>query len=68
MLQLRCPKCQKTMLYHSSKKGKNEPSKKCVFCGRNFTVKNNIVKRVEKRPLNEKKELCFASYGKCGLN
>ena len=46
MFILKCPGCKNTMKYQnmtSDLKGKN---KKCVYCGKSFSVKNNILKKI----------------------
>jgi hypothetical protein len=46
MFLLRCPKCKQTMNYQPQTKGITSKSKKCVYCGRGFVVRKNIVKKL----------------------
>jgi hypothetical protein len=40
---LRCPKCHNKMKYESRNSIIKGKSKACVYCGKNFSVKNNII-------------------------
>lgn len=42
---LRCPQCRNTQKYHTYAKDRSSEgkSKRCVYCGRSFTVAKNIV-------------------------
>jgi len=48
MFLLQCPKCKNRMKYSTKDRILTKKSKRCVYCGRNFNVKNNIIKRIEK--------------------
>jgi hypothetical protein len=48
MLLLRCPKCRNSMKYQPVAKDFFSRSKRCVYCGRNFKVGDNIVKQIDK--------------------
>ncbi|MBS1267131.1 MAG: hypothetical protein MAG795_01103 [Candidatus Woesearchaeota archaeon] len=45
-LILRCPKCRQTMKYVPSKGSKSiyKKRKRCVYCGRSFSVREHLVK------------------------
>jgi uncharacterized protein YbaR (Trm112 family) len=47
MLLLKCPKCKNSMKYMPLKQGIIGKSKKCVYCGKNFNVRDNIEKKLE---------------------
>ena len=46
MFLLKCPKCGNDMKYQTSDNILSKKVKKCVYCGRSFTVKKHIVKRL----------------------
>lgn len=47
ILLLKCPKCKNSMKYMPLKQGVIGKSKKCVYCGKSFNVRDNIVKKIE---------------------
>jgi transposase-like protein len=48
MFLLRCPECKHTMKYQPTKVDLKGLSKRCVYCGKSFNVKNSIEKQIEK--------------------
>lgn len=44
LLLLKCPKCHNSMKYQSKDNYIMGKSKKCVYCGRSFNVRNNLIK------------------------
>ncbi|MGM5480923.1 MAG: hypothetical protein ACQESE_00785 [Nanobdellota archaeon] len=47
-LLLICPKCRNTMQYENRTKEVIGKTKKCVYCGRNFTVnRKSIEKKID---------------------
>jgi len=46
MFLLRCPKCRNQMKYHTSCLILAGKKKRCVYCGRTYAVKDNIVKKL----------------------
>jgi uncharacterized protein YbaR (Trm112 family) len=46
LLLLKCPQCKKDMKYHtySSKDSVANKVKKCVYCGRSYKIKDNIIR------------------------
>jgi len=48
MLLLICPKCKNRMKYQSQDKILTGKRKACVYCGRSFLVRENILKKVDK--------------------
>ena len=46
ILLLKCPNCKNEMKYQNSTSGIMGKSKKCVYCGKSFNVRDNIVKRL----------------------
>ena len=44
MLLLKCPKCKHDMKCQPNSKNLKGKRKICVYCGKSFSVKNNIVK------------------------
>ncbi len=48
MFLLKCPNCGNNMKYQPAKFGTHGKSKRCVYCGKSFTVKDHIIKVVEK--------------------
>ncbi|MEE9525285.1 MAG: hypothetical protein V3V78_01615 [Candidatus Woesearchaeota archaeon] len=47
MFLIKCPKCKQNMKYQVMKGLVAGKSKRCVYCGRSFQVKENIVKKVK---------------------
>ena len=47
MFLLRCPGCKQTMNYQIMKPGLDDKRKVCVYCGRSFKVKKNIIKIIK---------------------
>jgi len=46
MLLLKCPKCKNNMKYQSMDGNIIGKSKRCVYCGRSFKIRDNIIKKV----------------------
>ena len=46
MFLLRCPKCRNTMKYETRSAILGSRRKTCVYCGRSFIAKDNILKRL----------------------
>lgn len=42
---LRCPKCKNKMMYQAMDSKLMGKRKSCVYCGRSFSVKENIIDR-----------------------
>jgi predicted nucleic-acid-binding Zn-ribbon protein len=47
MLLLQCPKCKNRMKYQSKTVILTGKRKTCVYCGRNFKVRDNLIKKVQ---------------------
>jgi uncharacterized protein YbaR (Trm112 family) len=47
ILLLKCPNCKNNMKYMPLKTGVIGKSKKCVYCGKNYNVRDNILKKLE---------------------
>ena len=47
MFLLRCPRCKQTMKYQCLGGKLEKKRKSCVYCGRNYEVKNNIIKSLD---------------------
>jgi len=49
MFLLRCPQCKHTMKYQPQGKNKTilgDRTKQCVYCGKAFKAKNNVIKEL----------------------
>jgi transposase-like protein len=44
---LKCPKCGHGMKYHTDTKILSDKRKRCVYCGRNFKVKDHVLKQIK---------------------
>ena len=44
---VKCPRCGHTMQYQCMTKGIFGKTKKCVYCGKSFSVKERVVKRLK---------------------
>jgi len=44
MLLLKCPRCKNNMKYQPTNSELSTKVKRCVYCGRTYKVKENIVK------------------------
>ena len=44
--ELKCPQCHHHMKYEARDSILTNKIKKCVYCGKNYRVKNNIVKQL----------------------
>jgi len=49
MFRLLCPNCKNYLNYQPLKAEISDKRKRCVYCGKNFTVKNQIIKEFSKR-------------------
>gem|GEM_PF-1095639 len=45
ILILRCPKCKNNMKYNAASILLADKRKRCVYCGRSFKIKDNIIKK-----------------------
>ena len=48
ILLLICPKCKNRMKYQSTDTILTGKRKQCVYCGRSFLVRENVLKKVDK--------------------
>jgi len=48
MFLLQCPGCKNRMKYQNRGSIIIKKSKKCVYCGRSFKVRDSIIKKLEK--------------------
>ena len=46
-LRLKCDKCKHFMNYKPSKANLSDLKKKCVYCGKTFSVKKNLIKELK---------------------
>lgn len=44
---LKCPGCKNDMKYNARDTILHNKIKRCVYCGKNYRVKNNILKQLE---------------------
>ncbi|MBW2970872.1 hypothetical protein KY320_01795 [Candidatus Woesearchaeota archaeon] len=44
MLLLRCPQCKQAMKYESRDRMYYNKTKRCVYCGKSFQVRDSIVR------------------------
>lgn len=45
ILLLRCPKCKNNMKYNATSIYLSDKRKRCVYCGKSFKIKDNILKK-----------------------
>jgi uncharacterized protein YbaR (Trm112 family) len=45
ILLLRCPKCKNNMRYNSTSVYPADRRKRCVYCGKSYKIKDNIIKK-----------------------
>jgi hypothetical protein len=46
MFLLQCPKCKQQMKYESRNEEIFRKKKRCVYCGKTFDVRKNLVKKL----------------------
>jgi transposase-like protein len=46
MFLVKCPKCKHDMKYQTTSSLLTNKKKRCVYCGRSFSVKDRLVKRI----------------------
>jgi len=46
MFLLQCPRCKNRMKYNSAGLVSEKNIKRCVYCGKNFSVRKNIVQKL----------------------
>ncbi|MFC1727862.1 hypothetical protein ACFLZ7_00145 [Nanoarchaeota archaeon] len=47
IFQLRCPACKQKMKYGTDTRILTKKRKRCVYCGRSFSVRNNLIKEIK---------------------
>ena len=46
MFLLQCPKCKNKMKYNSQGALSEKNKKRCVYCGKSFSVRNHIIQKI----------------------
>lgn len=46
MFLLQCPKCKNKMKYQTQKPITEKNKKRCVYCGKSYTVRDTIIKKI----------------------
>ena len=48
MFLLQCPNCKNKMKYQTPKPLTEKNRKRCVYCGKSFKIREQIIKKIEK--------------------